>query len=118
MLAAALRTALQHRDDPGLRARLDAAAEELSWDREQQRLLGLYERLGQVSGSRRPFALLLVRNSVSHDGRVLRAARTAAAALDGEALVVGVAGGSERVGETVIDGVRVRRLSIPGFGRT
>jgi glycosyltransferase involved in cell wall biosynthesis len=115
-LAATLRTALQQRGDPVLRARLDAAAQELSWDRERERLLELYDRLGGELRSGRPLAVLLVRNSVSHDGRVLRAARTAAVALGGDALVVGVAGGSDRAGETVIDGVHVRRLSIPRLG--
>jgi glycosyltransferase involved in cell wall biosynthesis len=44
-LAGALDLALRRRDDPDLRKRLTRAAEELSWEREQQRLLGLYERL-------------------------------------------------------------------------
>jgi glycosyltransferase involved in cell wall biosynthesis len=117
-LAAAVRAALGQRDDPALRVRLDAAGQELSWNRERARLLELYDRVVHEAGPGKPLALLLVRNSVSHDGRVLRAARTAAAALGGEALVVGVAGGSGRAGETVIDGVRVRRLSIPGVGRS
>jgi glycosyltransferase involved in cell wall biosynthesis len=44
-LAQALRIALAHRQDDALRERLRRAAEELSWSREQHRLLGLYERL-------------------------------------------------------------------------
>ena len=41
-IAAALRSALESRDDPALRERLAAAAEQLSWRREQDRLVGLY----------------------------------------------------------------------------
>jgi glycosyltransferase involved in cell wall biosynthesis len=45
-LAAVLKTALDHRGDPALRARLAHAASELRWPVEQRRLLELYERLG------------------------------------------------------------------------
>jgi glycosyltransferase involved in cell wall biosynthesis len=55
--------------------------------------------------------LLLVRNTVSHDARVLRAARVAERALGAEALVVGVATASAPAGETTVEGVRVLRLS-------
>ena len=41
-IAAALRSALESRDDAALRERLAAAAEQLSWRREQDRLVGLY----------------------------------------------------------------------------
>jgi glycosyltransferase involved in cell wall biosynthesis len=51
-LAAALGLALRRRGDPELRARLDRAAEEFSWEREQQRLVGLYDRLAAASGTR------------------------------------------------------------------
>jgi glycosyltransferase involved in cell wall biosynthesis len=44
-VAGALRTALAQRDDEGLRNRIDRAAAELSWERESQRLLDLYEDL-------------------------------------------------------------------------
>jgi glycosyltransferase involved in cell wall biosynthesis len=44
-LAAALSLALGRREDPELRRRLALAAAELSWEREQQRLIALYERL-------------------------------------------------------------------------
>jgi glycosyltransferase involved in cell wall biosynthesis len=44
-LAATLRLALQRRGDPELRERLIRAAAELSWEHEQQRLVGLYDQL-------------------------------------------------------------------------
>jgi len=44
-LAETLRLALEHRSDPALSVRLDEAAAELSWERERERLIGLYERL-------------------------------------------------------------------------
>ncbi|HST55731.1 MAG TPA: glycosyltransferase family 4 protein [Solirubrobacteraceae bacterium] len=44
-LVRALGDALSACRDPGLRARLTEAAQELSWSREQQRLLGLYAKL-------------------------------------------------------------------------
>jgi glycosyltransferase involved in cell wall biosynthesis len=45
-VASALRTALYGPRDPGLQARLARAAAELSWEREQQPLLALYEQMG------------------------------------------------------------------------
>jgi glycosyltransferase involved in cell wall biosynthesis len=59
--------------------------------------------------------LLLVRNGVSHDARVLRAARVAERTLGGGVLVVGVATASAPTGETTVEGVRVLRL--PARGR-
>jgi glycosyltransferase involved in cell wall biosynthesis len=59
----------------------------------------------------RPLALLLVRNAVSHDARVLRAARAAAGAIDGDALIVGVASEAAAPGETTINGVAIMRLA-------
>src|ERR1700679_466396 len=56
--------------------------------------------------------LLLVRNGVSHDARVLRAARVAEQTVGGGALVVGVATASAPAGETTVEGVRVLRLSV------
>jgi glycosyltransferase involved in cell wall biosynthesis len=44
-VAQALKAALDGRSDPGLRKRLARAAEELCWEREQLRLLALYEWL-------------------------------------------------------------------------
>jgi glycosyltransferase involved in cell wall biosynthesis len=54
--------------------------------------------------------LLLVRNGVDHDARVLRAARVAERTLGGRALVVGVASGGRTTGESTVEGVAVRRL--------
>jgi glycosyltransferase involved in cell wall biosynthesis len=51
-LADALHRALRGRDDPALRERLECAARELSWEREQQRLVGLYARLAPASRTR------------------------------------------------------------------
>jgi glycosyltransferase involved in cell wall biosynthesis len=50
-LAETLNLALRSQDDPSLHERLARAAEELSWEREQQRLLDLYERLAGVPPS-------------------------------------------------------------------
>jgi glycosyltransferase involved in cell wall biosynthesis len=65
--------------------------------------------------SLRVHSLLLVRNSVDHDARVLRAARVAAQTFDGAALVVGVATGKTKSGATILEGVPVLRL--PPFTR-
>jgi glycosyltransferase involved in cell wall biosynthesis len=46
-VAAALRTALAQQDDEGLRERLAQSASELSWEREKQRLLAVYDSLGR-----------------------------------------------------------------------
>jgi glycogen synthase len=46
-VATALRKALDQRDDEGLRERLAIAASELSWEREKQRLLAVYDGLGR-----------------------------------------------------------------------
>jgi glycosyltransferase involved in cell wall biosynthesis len=42
-VAATLRTALARQDDEGLQLRLEQARSELSWDREKQRLLAIYD---------------------------------------------------------------------------
>jgi glycogen synthase len=55
-------------------------------------------------------SLLLVRNGVDHDARVLRAARVAEQVLDGTALVVGVATATAPAGATIVEGVPVLRL--------
>jgi hypothetical protein len=52
-VAGALRVALHGPPDPGLRERLARAGEELSWEREQERLLGLYRRLSAIGPRRR-----------------------------------------------------------------
>ena len=55
-------------------------------------------------------SLLLVRNGVDHDARVLRAARVAERVLDGTALVVGVATPAAPAGAAIVEGVPVLRL--------
>ena len=53
-IAAGLGSAIESGEDPQLRERLDRAAEELTWDRERERLLALYAELGEgrpASGS-------------------------------------------------------------------
>jgi glycosyltransferase involved in cell wall biosynthesis len=62
-------------------------------------------------GSRGVHTLLLVRNGVSHDARVLRAARVAQGTLGGGTLVVGVATAPAHAGRTSVEGVQVLRLS-------
>jgi glycosyltransferase involved in cell wall biosynthesis len=54
--------------------------------------------------------LLLVRNGVDHDARVLRAARVAARTLGARTLVVGVATAGVPAGEATVEGVAVMRL--------
>jgi glycosyltransferase involved in cell wall biosynthesis len=56
-------------------------------------------------------ALLLVRNSVDHDARVLRAARVAERELDGTPLVVGVATAVGSAGATMMEGIWVVRFA-------
>ena len=55
-------------------------------------------------------SLLLVRNGVDHDARVLRAARVARTALGGSALIVGVATTAAPAGHSTVEGVPVLRL--------
>ena len=64
-------------------------------------------------------SLLLVRNGVDHDARVLRAARVAERALQGTALVVGVATATAPAGAAIVEGVPVLRLPArtPGLTR-
>ena len=54
--------------------------------------------------------VLLVRNGIDHDARVLRAARVAEGALGGRTLVVGVATAGAPAGEAVVEDVAVVRL--------
>ena len=107
-IARALREALDGRGEPRLAESLREAALELSWAREQDRLLRVYDGLG-----RRPRrATVLVRNPCSHDARVLREARVLER-LGYDVRVVAVTSTAEQRRTDVIDGVRVRRLS-PG----
>src|SRR5277367_2877732 len=64
-------------------------------------------------------SLLLVRNGVDHDARVLRAARVAERVLPGTALVLGVATATAPAGATTVEGVQVLRLPArpPGLTR-
>jgi glycosyltransferase involved in cell wall biosynthesis len=107
-VARALREALAGRADRELASSLVAAAAELSWTRERQRLLAVYEGLG----TRRRRAAVLVRNPCSHDARVLREARVLER-LGYDVDVLGVTSSTEPRRRAVVDGVRVRRLS-PG----
>jgi glycosyltransferase involved in cell wall biosynthesis len=88
------------------------AARELRWETEQRRLLEVYERLdvaGRTAGTR---ALVLVRNPVSHDGRVLREARLLHE-LGYDVLVAGSTSVQEAATELDVGGVQVVRLT-PG----
>jgi glycosyltransferase involved in cell wall biosynthesis len=60
-LTDALSVALAERDDPALRERLVRAAEELSWEREQQQLIKVYARLAVGSETARDIPLLVNR---------------------------------------------------------
>jgi glycosyltransferase involved in cell wall biosynthesis len=64
-------------------------------------------------------SLLLVRNAVDHDARVLRAARVAERTLGGTALILGVATTTAPAGATLVEGVPVIRLPArtPGLTR-
>jgi glycosyltransferase involved in cell wall biosynthesis len=61
-------------------------------------------------------SILLVRNGVDHDARVLRAARVAERTLGGPALIVGVATTSSPAGTAIVEGVHVLRLAARGRG--
>ncbi len=69
--------------------------------------------------SRAVRSLLLVRNGVDHDARVLRAARVAERVLPGTALVLGVATATAPAGAAIVEGVQVLRLPArpPGLTR-
>jgi glycosyltransferase involved in cell wall biosynthesis len=64
-------------------------------------------------------SLLLVRNGVEHDARVLRAARVAERELGGKTLVVGMATASCPPGTAIVEGIGVIRLAAqpPVFAR-
>jgi glycosyltransferase involved in cell wall biosynthesis len=65
-LAETLNLALRRQGDPGLRVRLARAAEELSWEREQQRLIGLYDRLLDPHGTNLVLPLRHARSEAVH----------------------------------------------------
>ena len=64
-------------------------------------------------------SLLLVRNGVDHDARVLRAARVAERTIGGRTLILGVATATAPAGATIVEGVPVLRLPArtPGLTR-
>jgi glycosyltransferase involved in cell wall biosynthesis len=110
-LADALGRALRERGDPERRHRLAEAAEQLHWSSEQRRLLELYERLGRgADQATAPLVLALVRNGVSTDARVLRAARTAQR-IGARTLVIGVATERDPAGSAQVGGIDVVRLA-------
>ena len=84
------------------------------WDDEAARLGAAYSELDPRSRTGAERAVVLVRNGVSHDARVLREARLLES-LGFETTVVGVATGATRHGPEQIDGVRIVRLE-PGLG--
>jgi glycosyltransferase involved in cell wall biosynthesis len=63
-----------------------------------------------VPSSSQVRSLLLVRNGVDHDARVLRAARVAGRILGGATLVAGVATAASPAGPATVEGVSVVRL--------
>jgi glycosyltransferase involved in cell wall biosynthesis len=64
----------------------------------------------RTPSSGRVRSLLLVRNGVDHDARVLRAARVAERTLGGAALIVGVATTASPAGTSTVEGIQVLRL--------
>jgi glycosyltransferase involved in cell wall biosynthesis len=65
---------------------------------------------GSPGASARIGSLLLVRNGVDHDARVLRAAHVAERKLGGSTLIVGVATVASPAGRSTVEGVHVLRL--------
>jgi glycosyltransferase involved in cell wall biosynthesis len=65
---------------------------------------------GSPGASARVHSLLLVRNGVDHDARVLRAAHVAERKLGGSTLIVGVATVASPAGRSTVEGVQVLRL--------
>lgn len=78
-----------------------------SWEEESSRLLKLYRRFDISEADRR--ALVLVRNPVTNDARVLREARLLAR-LGVDVRIVGAARNRQEDGESLIEGIAVRRL--------
>jgi len=65
-LAETLDLALRSQGDPDLHERLARAAEELRWEREQQRLIGLYDRLLDPHGTNPVLPLRNARSEAVH----------------------------------------------------
>jgi glycosyltransferase involved in cell wall biosynthesis len=70
----------------------------------------LTKSTGTPGTSARVRSLLLVRNGVDNDARVLRAARVAERKLGGSTLIVGVATVASPAGRSTVEGVQVLRL--------
>jgi glycosyltransferase involved in cell wall biosynthesis len=84
-----------------------------SWEAEGRRLASVYEPAA-AAGSRSPErALVLVRNGVSHDARILREARLLDS-LGYDVTVAGVLTARDRLPREEIDGIRVVRLDPAG----
>jgi glycosyltransferase involved in cell wall biosynthesis len=81
------------------------------WEEEAARLGTVYTELDPRSRTGAERAVVLVRNGVSHDARVLREARLLES-LGFETTVVGVATGATRHGSEQIDGVRIVQLEL------
>ena len=107
-LAAALRRVLAEREQ--LRPALARAARELSWERERLRLIALYEPWRSPPRTTRR-ALVFVRNSCTHDARVLREARLLRR-LGFQTAIVAVASATAGPGpDSAEDGIPIRRLA-------
>ncbi|HXS46597.1 MAG TPA: glycosyltransferase [Solirubrobacterales bacterium] len=107
-IAAALRTAL---DGPR-----PALPSPFLWPAEGARLIAAYAELA-AGGDRRGAAVVLVRNGVSHDARILREARLLSA-MGFETTVVGVATSAPgELGSERLDGFRVARIDPGGASR-
>jgi len=115
-LAEAISTALA--EGNGRREALTRAAERLRWSREADRLLAAYGRIGGAGGAR-VRALVLVRNSVTYDARVLREGRLLQE-LGYDTTIVGSVSTAEPAREATLAGVPVIRLApgaLPGRRR-
>lgn len=115
-LARVLSRAL-HGPDRVVRDRLDLAREELTWEHEQKRLLAVYENLAAdlssdgLDGRQRPALVLqLVRNGVSTDARVIRAALTSQKA-GLRTVVIGVATEANHTEAENLAGAQIVRLN-------
>lgn len=105
-LAEALRRALAARAAASLGERLRTAARELSWDAERGRLRTVYEVVRQRGD---PRAVILVRNTVSHDARVAREVDTLRRG-GWEPVVVGVVSNDVRERHGRVGGAPLLRL--------
>jgi len=104
-VARALREVLATPDE--LTAAVERAREELSWEAERGHLVDVY---GDPDGAPAPTrAMVLVRNPVTHDARIIREARL----LDDlgyEVRIVGAAAAASDEGDDLVGGIPVRRL--------